>query len=189
MQGLADAQPGVQQQPEQQLVAAAGFGHPLLMVAEDVDRDVAAVLEGRLELRLFLLLQPDRNPQRALGLFRQRHRVMIDDAAALQPLVERREGAQAAIDDVRLHPARPHQPGRELFHVPVLGGLPVLAGLDQPVCPNPQVRVVDVTLDYQGFFGLTNLDKPSWIRLSYTLSPRFAQENPDDFHPATAVHQ
>ncbi len=60
------------------------------------------------------------------------------------PLVERREGAQAAVDDVRLYPARPHQPRGELFHVPVLGGLPVLAGLAQPVAPDAQVRVVDV---------------------------------------------
>jgi len=43
-------------------------------------------------------------------------------------------------------------------------------------------------LDYQGFFWLINLDKPSWMRLIYTQSPRFAQENPDDFHPAPVVH-
>ena len=49
--------------------------------------------------------------------------------------------------------------------------------------------VLNIRLDYQGFFGLTTLDKLSWIRLSDTLLPRFARENPNDFYPATAVHQ
>ena len=43
MQGLADPEPGVQQQAEQHLVTAAGFGHPLLVVAEDADGDIARV--------------------------------------------------------------------------------------------------------------------------------------------------
>ena len=55
--------------------------------------------------------------------------------------------------------------------------------------PSPSRYQWALILDYQGFFGLTSLDKPSWTRLSYTLSPRFARENPDDFYPATAVHQ
>jgi hypothetical protein len=48
--------------------------------------------------------------------------------------------------------------------------------------------LLNLKLDYQGFFPLTNLDKASWMRLSLSKQ-RSAREKPDDFHPTAVVHQ
>ena len=89
-QCFADPQPGVQQQPKQHLVASPGFGHLGFVIAEDVDRDVMPILQRRLELALFLLLQPDRDSQGTLRLVSQVDRIAFRDLVAQRPAVEAR---------------------------------------------------------------------------------------------------